>query len=78
MDCSEILEQLDAYLDQDARAELCRKIEEHLQNCRDCRVEVDSLQKTIILYHNDRETPVPAGARLRLHQALAQVYRRGA
>lgn len=74
MDCSEVLEQLADYLDPDARQELCRAIEQHLATCQGCRVEVDTVRKTIVLYQANREIQVPATVQSRLDAALAQEY----
>jgi predicted anti-sigma-YlaC factor YlaD len=75
VDCNEVLEQLADYLDPDARAELCRAIEEHLTHCRDCRVEVDTVRRTIVLYQADREVQIPAPVMSRLEAALTREYR---
>jgi len=75
VNCQELLEQLGDYLDEEARAELCRQIEEHLDKCHDCRIVVDRTKKTIILYQADRqveETPVAVSNGLKA--ALAQEY----
>lgn len=74
VDCTELLEQLGEYLDAEARADLCRAIEEHMDKCRDCRVVVDKTRKTILLYQADRSTPLPMAVTDRLHQALARAY----
>ena len=76
MDCNEVLEQLSDYLDEDARAELCREIDKHLIHCRDCRLEVDTLRMTIrLVQENSKETIiVPLRAVQRLDRALARVY----
>ena len=39
--CDEVLNQLSEYVDEEARAELCRAIEAHLARCRGCKIEVD-------------------------------------
>ena len=64
MDCQDVLDQLADYLDDDARSELCRQIEEHLARCRDCQVEVDTVKKTIVLYQAGSRVE-SAGARER-------------
>jgi predicted anti-sigma-YlaC factor YlaD len=74
VDCSEVLEQLADYLDPDARQELCREIERHLSSCRGCRVEVDTVKKTIVLYQADREVHIPAPVQTQLEAALAHEY----
>lgn len=73
--CEEVLEQLGEYLDEDARAELCEAIEQHLERCHDCQVEVDTIKKTILLYHADRVVPIPTGVSERVVTALAKAYR---
>ena len=76
MDCNDVLEQLADYLDDDARQELCRAIEAHLSICRDCRIEVDSVRKTILLYHMDRDLGTPVRVSVGLDAVLAQEYNR--
>jgi len=73
--CEEVLEQLSEYLDEDARAELCEAIEQHLERCHDCQVEVDTIKKTILLYQADRVVPIPTRVSERIVTALAKVYR---
>ena len=75
MDCTEVIEQLSDYLDQDARDELCRAIEEHLSRCHNCRIEVDTVKKTIVLYQADRQVHAPFVATSKLEASLAQEYR---
>lgn len=80
MECNDVLDQLADYLDEDARAELCRVIEEHLSSCTDCQVFVDSVKKTIVLYQADdrsRKVEMPVRATERLSAALAREYQRG-
>ena len=73
--CEEVLEQLSEYLDEDARAELCEAIEQHLERCHDCQVEVDTIKKTILLYQADRVVPIPTRVSERVVTALAKAYR---
>jgi predicted anti-sigma-YlaC factor YlaD len=55
VNCNDVLEQLSDFLDEDQRADLCRKIEEHLSQCHGCRFQVDTVKKTITLYQADRQ-----------------------
>jgi anti-sigma factor RsiW len=73
--CEEVLEQLSEYLDEDARAELCEAIEQHLERCHDCQVEVDTIKKTILLYQADRVVPIPTRVSDQVVTALARAYR---
>jgi predicted anti-sigma-YlaC factor YlaD len=74
VDCNEVLEQLSEFLDDGARADLCREIEQHLSRCRECRFYVDSVKKTIVLYQADREVDVPTAVSVRLQAAMASEY----
>lgn len=68
--CQHLLDDLSAYLDGEAFAELCAEIERHLAECADCRVMVDTLRKTVLLYRQLPPPIFPAEARQRLYKAL--------
>jgi mycothiol system anti-sigma-R factor len=69
--CKHILNSLSGYLDGELEAELCAEIERHLSGCDDCQVVVDSLKKTIYLYHvTAGKEQVPNGLRERLFESL--------
>ena len=68
--CEHLLENMSVYLDGAASAELCAEIERHLDGCADCRVVVDTLRKTISLYHELPQPELLPEARVRLYQAL--------
>jgi len=68
--CAQRQAQLPDYLDGEARAEICRAIEEHLASCNDCRVVVDTMKKTITLYRNAPRADVPRDVHARLVRVL--------
>ena len=68
--CEALLGQLHDYIDGELDAALCAEIEEHLAGCDDCRVLVDTTQKTITLYRRQTPVDLPEGAMARLQQAL--------
>lgn len=68
--CQHLLDDLSDFLDGEASAEVCAEIERHLAGCEDCRVMVDTLRKTIILYRELPQPEIPQDARQRLYQAL--------
>ena len=68
--CAALLDQLHDYIDGELEAALCAEIEEHLAGCDDCRVLVDTTQKTITLYRRQTPVELPEGAMTRLQQAL--------
>ena len=74
VDCNEVLEQLSEYLDEEAREDLCRSIEQHLHQCKDCRFFVDTVKKTIMLYRADRLVEMPPAVTDQLQAALSREY----
>ena len=78
MDCNEVLDGLGEYIDKEARKELCAAIEAHLAQCRNCRIEFDSVRMMLVLYHEDRRIQTPVAISSRLEAALAREYARAA
>jgi anti-sigma factor RsiW len=70
--CKELLGNLSDYVDGTLGEALCQEIEQHLASCTNCRVVVDTLRKTIYLYHETARDPadVPPHVRERLYRAL--------
>lgn len=69
--CQGLLGNLCDYVDGCLSEELCRDIEQHLSECEDCRIVVDTLHKTIFLYKKSaEEAGVPGEVRERLFRAL--------
>lgn len=75
LSCQEVLDQLSEYLDADARAELVEGVDLHLGKCDHCRVEVDTLRRTIQIYRCDEKVVLPVKLSDQLQNALEQLYR---
>lgn len=56
--CHQLLDSLSAYVDGDLQDELCLEIQQHLTECENCRVVVDTLRKTIYLVKANAKEPV--------------------
>jgi anti-sigma factor RsiW len=69
--CEDRLGALSDYLDGELDAQLCAQIEQHLADCGDCRVLVDTLRRTILLYREHGHEPLTSSARERLYAVLA-------
>ncbi len=69
-DCRVLLEPLSDYISGDAAESLCAEIEAHMAECEDCRVMVDTLRKTILLYRAVESDQLPGDVRRRLYQRL--------
>ncbi len=69
--CKQLLGNLSEYIDGELQAELCAEIEEHLKDCDNCRVVIDTLRKTVELYEQVAEPAgLPEAVRERLFHKL--------
>ena len=65
-----MLGSLSDYIDGELEAELCAEIEQHVAACVNCRIVVDTLKRTVTLYHDHGHEPMPEDVRQRLLAAL--------
>ena len=70
MGCRDMLGNLSAYIDGELEAELCAEIEQHADGCSDCRIVIDTLKRTVTLYHDHGHEPLPEDVKQRLLAAL--------
>ena len=75
MKCKDIIKELADYLDEALDPALRLSIEQHLVNCKDCRLVVDTTKQTIQIYCNSEPAPLPQTVRQRLHEALSRRLR---
>jgi predicted anti-sigma-YlaC factor YlaD len=68
--CKSLLGSLSDYVDGTAQEEFCQELERHLADCEDCRIVVDTLKKTVYLYHSSTDTTLPLPVRERLFKRL--------
>ncbi|NPA91296.1 MAG: zf-HC2 domain-containing protein [Chloroflexi bacterium] len=70
LNCSDVLDLLSAYVDGELSPDICRAIEEHMAVCHDCFVMLDSMNKTLVLYHRLEPPEMPEEVELRLFRVL--------
>ena len=69
--CPDLIHELSDYLDGLATPSICAEIEQHLQECPDCKIMVDTMKKTITLYReHEKTTKLPNEVRKRLYRVL--------
>lgn len=73
-ECRELLAQINEYLDDELPEELRRELEAHLAGCEDCRVAVDTLNRTVHIYRALDDVPLelPDAVEARLMQRLLE------
>lgn len=69
-DCKKMLGELSDYLDGDLQEQLCKELEAHLAGCPNCRIMLDSLNKTVKICREGAEEPVPTTLQQSLQAAL--------
>lgn len=70
-ECKKLLGSLSEYVDGELNQALCAELERHMADCENCRIVVDTLRKTISLYHTTSEPPeMPSDVRERLFWRL--------
>jgi predicted anti-sigma-YlaC factor YlaD len=65
-----MLGDLSDFLDGEASEELCAEIERHMVGCEECRIVVDTLRKTVMLYRDLPRPEMSPAARQRLYHSL--------
>lgn len=69
--CKHLLDSLSDYVDGTLDETICDEIERHLGDCEDCQVVVNTLEKTVYLYHKTAEPQVvPQDVKQRLFKKL--------
>jgi predicted anti-sigma-YlaC factor YlaD len=70
--CRHLLGSLSDYVDGTVDEAICDQIEQHLADCNNCRIVVDTLKRTVYLVQesNKAEFQLPEDVRDRLYKAL--------
>lgn len=74
MTCEELLQYLSDYIDQDLDEELMNSARRHLATCQNCKVVLDTTQKTIFLFREQSQQTIPMEKREKLFERLEQVF----
>ncbi len=70
--CNQFLNELSEYLDDEARGAVRDELEQHVSECPNCWVIVDTTKKTIAIYKGMEAEPIPDALRGRLMDALSR------
>lgn len=69
--CHGLAASISEYIDGELSPELCLTLEQHMSECPNCTIVVNTLRKTIELYKQpDSEEYLPEDVRTRLYQRL--------
>jgi len=68
--CRKYLDSLSDYVDGELGEALCRELEAHMAECENCRVVVNTLSKTVLLYRQLPAPEMPNAVKERLFKVL--------
>ena len=67
LNCDVVRQNLSDYIDGDLGPDLCNIIDDHIKDCSNCQIIINTLKKTITLYKMDgQSTALPEDIRQRL------------
>jgi predicted anti-sigma-YlaC factor YlaD len=75
MNCEQLVAYLSDYIDNDLDQELLVAARQHLATCKNCRVVLDTTQKTIFLAHQEVQQVLPPARRKELFARLEQALK---
>lgn len=68
--CHDYIEDLNGYIDGEIEPELCAEIEQHLGQCENCRLMVDTMRQTVQLCRDGKTVPLPPSLEAKLNALL--------
>jgi anti-sigma factor RsiW len=69
-ECSDYFNELNDYLDGNLDPGLCEEIEQHIGECDNCRIMVDTMKQTVILCRGGISEKLPIELEKRLEEML--------
>jgi len=76
--CNQFLDELSEYLDETTEGEARRQLEQHVSECPNCWVMVDTTKRTIAIYKGMEPEPLSERLQNRLMTALGKMAARQA
>lgn len=74
--CSDYINNLNDYLDGEISPELCKELEEHIGQCNNCRIMVDSLKQTVSLCREGKKETLPKALEDKLTNILKEKWKK--
>lgn len=78
MQCEELVQYLSDYIDNHLDDDMAAAAREHLATCQNCRVVLDSTQRTILLYREQGQAQtIPLGRQQKLFDHIKHAFEQG-
>ncbi|MCX7643193.1 MAG: zf-HC2 domain-containing protein [Armatimonadetes bacterium] len=75
MKCEDLLKALSDYIDGEIDPSICKEFEEHLRGCEPCKIVIDTVRKTILLYKDAEVYELPYELKQRIHSLLREKWK---
>ena len=75
MKCEDLLKALSDYIDDEIDSSICEEFEKHLRDCEPCKIVVDTVRKTILLYKGTEVYKLPYELKERIHKLLREKWK---
>lgn len=72
--CNKQIQNICAYIDGELDPSLCKEIDKHLKECRNCRIMVDTLRQTVVLCREGKTERLPAEIENQLNNVLRRKW----
>jgi anti-sigma factor RsiW len=76
MRCRQVIDKISEYIDGELDPELARELERHLAHCEDCRIVVDTANKTVEIFNHTEPAALPDDVRERLNGMFVRRFRK--
>jgi anti-sigma factor (TIGR02949 family) len=74
-ECRAVFARLSEYIDGELQADLCTRLEGHMDDCPPCQAFLESIRRTVRLLHEVEAPPLPEEIRRSVREAYRR-YRR--
>ena len=70
MNCKGVIREISNFIDGALEPAEKQELEQHLQDCEDCKIVVDQTKLTVDVFCDSEPVELPSDVRSRLHEAL--------
>ncbi len=75
MKCEELLKALSDYIDGEIDPSICEEFEKHLKDCEPCKIVIDTVRKTVLLYKGTEVYELPYELKEKIHDLLRRKWK---
>jgi hypothetical protein len=70
LNCKGVIREISNYIDGALDPEVKQELEQHLEDCEDCKLVVDQTKLTVEIFCDSELVELPGDVKFRLHEAL--------